>query len=74
MGEALNEMAFGEGLVVRGSHYVVGGSIKDSDEFAMKEKDLTYKMLLRPWTLITPITNASVKADASTSEVSMLGY
>ena len=74
MDEALNETAFGEGLVVRGSHYVVGGSIRDSDEFAIKEKSLTLKMLLRPWTLITPITNGSVKTDASTSEVSILGY
>lgn len=74
VGEALNETAFGEGLVVRGSHYVVGGSIRDLDELAMKEKALTLKMLLRPWTLITPITNGSVMPDAATSEVSMLGY
>ena len=72
VGEALNETAFGEGLVVRGSHYVVGGSIRDSDEFAMKEKSLTLKMLLRPWTLITPITNGTIMADAATSEGSGL--
>ncbi|XP_076239948.1 lysosomal alpha-mannosidase II [Calliopsis andreniformis] len=59
VGEALNETAYGEGLVVRGSHYLVGGSIKNLDEFVLKEKSLALQMLLRPWTFITPITTES---------------
>lgn len=38
VGEALNESAYGEGLVVRGSHYIIGGSIKNLDELAIKRK------------------------------------
>lgn len=40
--------------MVRGSHYVIGGSVKNLDEFAMKEKSLALQLLLRPWSLITP--------------------
>ncbi|XP_031833177.1 lysosomal alpha-mannosidase II isoform X1 [Nomia melanderi] len=62
VGEALNETAFGEGLVVRGSHYLIGGSIKNLDEYMLKEKSLQLETLLRPWTLVTPIAeNATVE-------------
>ncbi|XP_053988963.1 lysosomal alpha-mannosidase isoform X2 [Hylaeus volcanicus] len=56
VGEALNESAYGEGVVVRGSHYVFGGSIQNLDEFVVKEKSLALETLLRPWTFFTPIT------------------
>ncbi|XP_076763477.1 lysosomal alpha-mannosidase II isoform X2 [Xylocopa sonorina] len=59
VGEALNESAFGEGLVVRGSHYVVGGSMKNADEIALREKNLALQMLLRPWLLITPVVKSA---------------
>ncbi|XP_015440324.1 PREDICTED: lysosomal alpha-mannosidase [Dufourea novaeangliae] len=59
VGEALNESAYGEGLVVRGSHYVFGGSIKNLDEFMMKEKALTLQTLLRPWITVTPHSQKS---------------
>lgn len=57
VGEALNESAYGEGLVVRGSHYIMGGSIKNLDELAIKEKTLALQLLLRPWPFI--ISNES---------------
>lgn len=68
VGEALNETAYGKGLVVRGSHYVVGGSIKNLDEFALKEKSLALQVSLRPWILITPTTEKS-EADSELNYV-----
>ncbi|XP_076174533.1 lysosomal alpha-mannosidase II isoform X1 [Ptiloglossa arizonensis] len=59
VGEALNESAFGEGLVVRGTHYIFGGSVSNLDEFMIKEKSLTLQTLLRPWTFITPMRENS---------------
>ncbi|XP_029158276.1 lysosomal alpha-mannosidase isoform X1 [Nylanderia fulva] len=51
VGEALNETAFGEGLVARGTHYLFGGKIKNVDEFVLKEKELALKLTLHPWIL-----------------------
>lgn len=59
VGEALDEIAFGEGLVVRGSHYIIGGSIQNLDELAVKEKTLARQLLLRPWTFIQSIEKSS---------------
>ncbi|XP_043527609.1 lysosomal alpha-mannosidase isoform X2 [Frieseomelitta varia] len=60
VGEALNESAFGEGLVIRGSHYIIGGSLKNLDELAVEEKTLARQLLLRPWPFIIPVeTNSS---------------
>ncbi|CAD1474134.1 unnamed protein product, partial [Heterotrigona itama] len=56
VGEALNESAFGEGLVIRGSHYIIGGSLKNLDELALEEKTLARRLLLRPWPFIIPAT------------------
>ncbi|XP_043260159.1 lysosomal alpha-mannosidase isoform X2 [Colletes gigas] len=56
VGEALNETAYGEGLVVRGSHYVLGGSTTNLDKFVMKEKSLALETSLRPWILFTSLT------------------
>jgi len=49
--EALNETAFGEGLVARGTHYLFGGAVKNVDEFVLKEKELALKLALHPWIL-----------------------
>lgn len=38
--------------MVRGSHYIIGGSIKNLDELAIKEKNLALQLLLRPWPFI----------------------
>ena len=60
VGEALNESAFGEGLVIRGSHYIIGGSLKNLDKLAVEEKTLARQLLLRPWPFIIPVeTNSS---------------
>ncbi|XP_076297759.1 lysosomal alpha-mannosidase II [Lasioglossum baleicum] len=59
VGEALNELAFGKGLVVRGSHYLFGGSTKNLDKFMLAEKNLQLETVLRPWTLITPFPYGS---------------
>ena len=71
VGEALNESAYGEGLVVRGSHYIIGGSIKNLDELAIKEKNLALQLLLRPWPfIISNESNFSMYAQYATSQVS----
>lgn len=51
MAEALNETAYGEGLVARGTHYLFGGAVKNVDEFVLKEKELALKLALHPWIL-----------------------
>jgi len=53
--EALNETAFGEGLVARGTHYLFGGKMKNRDKFVLKEKELALKLALHPWILGAPI-------------------
>ncbi|KAK2580291.1 hypothetical protein KPH14_012534 [Odynerus spinipes] len=57
--EALNEVAFGKGLVVRGVHYVLGGSTKNLDAFALREKELTLQLALRPSIYVTPSTQVN---------------
>lgn len=58
VGEALNETAFGEGLVVRGQHYVFGSNSVD-DASALEEKRSTLELALRPWILVTPANNVT---------------
>ncbi|XP_034939557.1 lysosomal alpha-mannosidase isoform X1 [Chelonus insularis] len=55
VGEALNESAFGTGLVAKGTHYLVGGKLDDLVSMAMMEKYLAVELALRPWPLLTPI-------------------
>ncbi|KAL6449015.1 hypothetical protein ACFW04_000614 [Cataglyphis niger] len=64
--EALNETAFGEGLVVRGTHYLFGGKMKNVDQFVLKEKELALKLALHPWILGTSVNSNNVEkfADA----------
>lgn len=59
--EALNETAFGEGLVVRGTHYLFGGKVKNVDEFVLKEKELALKLALHPWILGVSINLSNIK-------------
>ncbi|XP_011645218.1 lysosomal alpha-mannosidase isoform X2 [Pogonomyrmex barbatus] len=61
VGEALNETAFGEGLVVRGTHYLFGGKIKNTNEFVLKEKELALKLALHPWILGAPINLSNLE-------------
>ncbi|XP_076263635.1 lysosomal alpha-mannosidase-like [Rhynchophorus ferrugineus] len=55
--EALNEQAFGKGLVVRGSHYLTLGWINSTNgnSNAVKAKDIAQRKLLDAWTFITPL-------------------
>ncbi|XP_071568794.1 lysosomal alpha-mannosidase-like isoform X1 [Temnothorax nylanderi] len=59
VGEALNETAFGEGLVARGRHHLYGGKVKGVDEFVLKEKELALKLALHPWILGTPVNSSN---------------
>ena len=53
--EALNETAYGEGLVVRGQNLILAGSLIDRKSLAMQEKELETQMALRPWIFISPV-------------------
>ncbi|XP_051165376.1 lysosomal alpha-mannosidase [Leptopilina boulardi] len=55
--EALNETAYGIGLVSRGEHSIIFGS--DSDEFRLHEKTEATRLALRPWVFISPVENIS---------------
>ncbi|XP_044750282.1 lysosomal alpha-mannosidase isoform X3 [Coccinella septempunctata] len=57
--EALNEQAFGEGLVARGSHYLVVGSADGGA--AKSERDLAQRKLLQAWTFFSTIGNQSLE-------------
>ncbi|XP_033226476.1 lysosomal alpha-mannosidase-like [Belonocnema kinseyi] len=55
--EALNETAYGIGLVARGEHSVLIGS--QSDSFVLQEKNKAISLSLRPWIFITPLETTS---------------
>ncbi|XP_033226250.1 lysosomal alpha-mannosidase-like [Belonocnema kinseyi] len=55
--EALDEQAFGEGLVVQGQHSILLGN--NSDESVVEEKNQALQTSLKPWIFITPIENIS---------------
>ncbi|XP_012271344.1 lysosomal alpha-mannosidase isoform X1 [Orussus abietinus] len=57
VGEALNEEAFGKGLVARGTHYIFGASTTDKDNLVLEEKTLALKLALQPWTFVSPAVN-----------------
>ncbi|XP_026271901.1 lysosomal alpha-mannosidase isoform X2 [Frankliniella occidentalis] len=58
VGEALNEEAFGKGLVARGTHYVLGGADGEAvgrRSLAGQERMLAFKKLVQPWTFFTTV-------------------
>ncbi|RZC32509.1 lysosomal alpha-mannosidase, partial [Asbolus verrucosus] len=62
VGEALNETAFGEGLVARGSHFLILGprSSKSGEvSTAAQEREVAQRKLLGAWTLVSPSYNGS---------------
>ncbi|XP_011498322.1 PREDICTED: lysosomal alpha-mannosidase [Ceratosolen solmsi marchali] len=59
--EPLNEFAFGEGLVVRGQHYVVNGNLQNADETLLQEKELAFQSAVSPWVFITPVSQSFEK-------------
>ncbi|XP_058798007.1 lysosomal alpha-mannosidase-like isoform X1 [Phymastichus coffea] len=54
--EALNETAYGQGLVVRGRHILIAGSLLNYNELILLEKEETIRLSLRPWLFISPTT------------------
>lgn len=54
VGESLQENAYGSGLVVRGRHFLIGGSLNNKDKLISTEKELENKLAFRPWILLSP--------------------
>lgn len=59
VGEALNETAYGKGLIARGTHYLVFNTKKSNgDKFShATERFLQLKQLLQPWTFFSDVTS-----------------
>lgn len=58
VGEALNETAFGKGLVARGSHFVfIGKYLQDAAMLQAQVKDATQRKILASWTFFSPTNN-----------------
>ena len=58
VGEALDEEAYGTGLVARGQHYVLGGADGEAvgrRSLVGQERILAQGKLLAPWTFLTPL-------------------
>ncbi|KAJ9591913.1 hypothetical protein L9F63_001515, partial [Diploptera punctata] len=53
--EPLNEMAFGKGLIAKGTHYVMAGNTNsDSPNLAAQEREFAIRKILSPWLFFTP--------------------
>nr|XP_022916135.1 lysosomal alpha-mannosidase-like [Onthophagus taurus] len=64
VGEALNEYEFGQGVVVRGQHYLTLGSMNsnsDGKSSAAQQRDLAAKKLLAPWVVVAPASDSSLE-------------
>ncbi|XP_008550968.1 lysosomal alpha-mannosidase isoform X2 [Microplitis demolitor] len=59
VGEALNETAFGYGLVAKGTHSLLASSLEDLSTVALAEKSEAIALALRPWYLFSPLANLS---------------
>nr|CAD7429114.1 unnamed protein product [Timema monikensis] len=64
VGEALNETAYGEGLIARGRHFVFAGEIAGSDNvsLAAQERLLAQRILLAPWVFISRGSSAQTRS------------
>ncbi|XP_049791934.1 lysosomal alpha-mannosidase-like [Schistocerca nitens] len=71
VGEALVEPAFGKGIVARGKHWLLAGSITGNggQSLAAQERKLAQKKLLSPWVLLGDASN-TLFADWANSHVS----
>jgi len=58
VGEALNETAFGYGLVAVGKHWITAGNISTGTA-AQRARSLQQQLLLSPWLFFTPAPNIS---------------
>lgn len=61
VGEALNEVAYGKGLIARGSHYIVFGPKKHTEKQSTEatERFIQLQTLLPPWLLFSDLTDYS---------------
>lgn len=61
VGEALNEFAFGKGLIARGSHYMVFGGKKQltTPSIETYERVLQLQTLLPSWLLFSNVSDLS---------------
>nr|CAD7205491.1 unnamed protein product [Timema douglasi] len=76
--EALNETAYGEGLIARGRHFVFAGEIAGSNNvsLAAQERLLAQRILLAPWVFISRGSAAqtrSVDKKQASSVVALIG-
>ena len=54
MAEALNEQAYGKGLIAKGKHYVMAGSTSNkSPSLAAQEREVAQQKILSPWLFFT---------------------
>jgi len=58
VGEALNETAFGYGLVAIGKHWLTTGNISTGTA-AQRARSLQQRLLLSPWLFFSPADNIS---------------
>ncbi|XP_063226460.1 lysosomal alpha-mannosidase-like isoform X2 [Bacillus rossius redtenbacheri] len=74
VGEALNETAFGKGLVARGTHYVIGGAVSGgSPSLTALERELAQRKLLEPWIFISPAKKLRFRQWASRHRMEFSG-
>lgn len=52
--EPLNEIAYDNGLVVRGQHILIDKNLRNRDELFLHEKTESVKLSMRPWIFISP--------------------
>lgn len=52
VGEALNEQAFGDGLVVRGKQWIIAGPLNQKDSVASQARLVTQERVLDSWVCI----------------------
>nr|CAD7453459.1 unnamed protein product [Timema tahoe] len=73
-GQALNETAFGEGVIARGRHFVLAGRTSESEgvSLAAQERMLAQKILHPPWVFVSQATSIGRLEDVQSQQFSGL--
>ncbi|XP_067011637.2 lysosomal alpha-mannosidase [Anabrus simplex] len=73
--EALNETQYGNGLIVRGRHYLILGPIAGNQglSLAAQERELAQRKLLAPWMFITPANGFTLEEWSSAYNMEYYG-
>nr|CAD7429112.1 unnamed protein product [Timema monikensis] len=73
-GQALNETAFGEGVIARGRHFVVAGRTSESEgvSLAAQERMLAQKILHAPWVFVSQAASIRRLGDVQSQQFSGL--